>query len=91
MQEYGGYGGYGGYGYPPPPEPPRRPGVWRYIAVAVAAGALGAGTVLAVGHSTSGSPVADQAPAPAASGSAPQTLPNQGNGGLGGGGLGGNG
>jgi S1-C subfamily serine protease len=76
MQDFGGYGAYGGY--PPPPQPPRRPGVWRYVAVAVAAGALGAGTVLAVGHSTTGSPVASQAPAPASSGSAPQTLPNEG-------------
>ena len=94
MQEYGGYGAYGGY--PPPPQPPRRPGVWRYVAVAIAAGALGAGTVLAIGH-TSGSPVAEQAPAP--SSSAPQTDPNQGggfgnggngNGGFGNGGNGGN-
>jgi len=85
MQDYGVYGGYGGY--PPPPQPPRRPGAWRYVAVAVAAGALGAGTVLAIGHSTSGSSAAEQVPAPASSGSAPQTLPNQGNGG----GFGGNG
>jgi S1-C subfamily serine protease len=90
MQEYGGYGAYGGY--PPPPQPPRRPGIWRYVAVAVAAGALGAGTVLAIGHSTSGTPVADQAPTPAASGSAPQILPIQpAQGGNGNGGFNGNG
>ena len=89
MQEYGGYGAYGGYP-PPPPQPPRRPGLWRYVAVAVAAGALGAGTVLAVGHNTSGSPVAEQVPAP--SSSAPITDPNQGgNGGFGNGGNSGNG
>jgi S1-C subfamily serine protease len=85
MQEYGGYGAYGGYP-PPPPQPPRRPGVWRYVAVAVAAGALGAGTVLAIGHNTSGSPVAEQQPAPSSSGA--QTDPNQGGGGFGNGGFG---
>ncbi|HSZ30374.1 MAG TPA: trypsin-like peptidase domain-containing protein, partial [Pseudonocardiaceae bacterium] len=85
MQEYGGYGAYGGYP-PPPPQPPRRPGLWRYVAVAVAAGALGAGTVLAIGHNTSGSPVAEQVPAP--SSSAPITDPNQGGGGFGNGGFG---
>jgi S1-C subfamily serine protease len=91
MQDYGPYGAYGGY--PPPPQPPRQPGVWRYIAVALAAGALGAGTVLAVGHSTSSSSAAVQTPAPASSGSAPQTDPNQGSGGSGGlgNGFGGNG
>jgi S1-C subfamily serine protease len=86
MQEYGGYGPYGGYPPPPPPpQPPRRPTVWRYVAVAVAAGAIGAGTVLAVGHNSPSTSVAD--PAPAASGSAP----SGGSGGLGGGGLGGTG
>jgi S1-C subfamily serine protease len=85
MQEYGGYGAYGGY--PPPPQPPRQPGVWRYIAVAVAAGALGAGTVLAVGHSTASSSAADATPA--ASGSAPSTGGgNDGGSGDGNGGLG---
>jgi S1-C subfamily serine protease len=82
--EYGGYSGYGPYGpyggYPPPPQPPRQPSFWRYVAVAVAAGALGAGTVLAVGHTTSSSISASSpitVPTPAASGSAPQqTAPN---------------
>src|ERR1700678_2755412 len=86
MQEYGGYGPYGGYPPPPPPpQPPRRPTVWRYVAVALAAVAIGAGTVLAVGHNSPSTSVAD--PAPAASGSAP----SGGSGGLGGGGLGGTG
>jgi S1-C subfamily serine protease len=83
MQDYGGYGMYGGY--PPPPQPPRRPSGWRYVAVAVAAGALGAGTVLAIGHSTTNSSAAS--PAPSASGAAPG---QGGQGGLGGG-FGGNG
>jgi S1-C subfamily serine protease len=60
MQDYGGYGMYGGY--PPPPEPPRRPSLWRYVAVAVAAGAIGAGSVLAVGHIGSNAPVASLLP-----------------------------
>jgi S1-C subfamily serine protease len=58
--------------------------VWRYLAVAVAAGAIGAGTVLAVGHSTSGTPVADPAPPPASSSPLPQILPSQGSNGDGG-------
>ena len=41
---------------------------------------LGAGAVLAVGHSTGTSSAASTTPAPASSGSAPQTIPNQGNG-----------
>jgi len=94
MQEYGGYGAYGG-GYPPPPAPPQRPSFWRYAAVAVAAGALGAGTALAVGHiGRGGTPAAIVLPDPSTS--APQqVLPSQGsggggnqNGGLGNGGLG---
>lgn len=97
MQEYGGYGTYGGNpqppqygGYPPPqyggyppPPPPRQSGMWRYLVVAITAAALGAGSVLAVGHSSS-TPVAGQGSAP--SGSAPggqvvPGLPNGNNGG----------
>ena len=81
MQDFGGYGTYGGYP-PPPPEPPRRPSLWRYVAVAVAAGALGAGSVLAIGHTGSSTPVASQLPS--TSNSAPalpqQTQPAQGGG-----------
>jgi S1-C subfamily serine protease len=84
MQDYGGYGMYGGY--PPPPQPPRRPSGWRYVAVAVAAGALGAGTVLAIGHSTTSPSAASQ---PAASGSAPAQGGGLGGGNGGSGGSGG--
>jgi S1-C subfamily serine protease len=91
MQDYGGYGVYGG-GYPPPPPPPQRPSFWRYVAVAVAAGALGAGAVVAVGHiGSSGKQVAALEPLPSSS-APPQVLPSQGTGGAGignqGGGLG---
>src|SRR5579859_6231784 len=80
---------YGGYpppyrGYPPPPPPPpRQPGLWRYLVVAVTAAALGAGTVLAVGHS-SNTPVASPQPTqsnPASGGAlAPGLQPNGGTG-----------
>ena len=60
----GGQPGFGGYG-PPPPPPPQRPGVLRYLAVAVAAAALGAGAVVGIGHlRSSGTPVAAPAPTP---------------------------
>ena len=78
MQDYSGYsmpppdgGGYGGptsplpQGPPPPPRPPRRRiGLLSYVAVALAAGALGAGTVVAVYHPTSS---VAAAPAPSSS------------------------
>src|SRR5579859_4857193 len=77
---------YGGYpppyrGYPPPPPPPPRgPGLWRYLVVAVTAAALGAGTVLAVGHSSS-NPVASPAPSSSIPGvQLPGNQPNAGNG-----------
>jgi S1-C subfamily serine protease len=90
MQDYSGYGqppaGDGGFGGPtspfpqgpPPPRPPRhRVGMLSYIAVALAAGALGAGTVVALYHPTS-SPAAAPAPSisavPAAP--APSSSPN---------------
>src|SRR3954454_2330118 len=65
MQDPSGYGGYGGgdgppppgdYGHTaplppmPPPPPRRRVGLLSYVAVALVAGALGAGTVVALYH-----------------------------------------
>jgi S1-C subfamily serine protease len=89
MQDYSGYGqppsgpgGFGGPTYPMPPEPPRPPrrrvGLLSYLGVALAAGALGAGTVVALYHPASSSalapsssssavPVAPAAPAPSSS------------------------
>ncbi len=77
MQDYSGYGqppagddGFGGSTSPfpqgpPPPRPPRhRVGLLSYLAVALAAGALGAGTVVALYHPTSN---ASAAPAPSIS------------------------
>jgi S1-C subfamily serine protease len=80
MQDYSGYGqppagddGFGGPTSPfpqgpPPPMPPRPPrnrvGFLSYVAVALAAGALGAGTVVALYHPTSSS---SAAPAPSIS------------------------
>src|SRR5580704_17671347 len=77
MQDYSGYGqppagddGFGGPTSPfpqgpPPPRPPRhRVGFVSYLAVALAAGALGAGTVVALYHPTSS---ASAAPAPSIS------------------------
>src|ERR1039457_2552965 len=88
MQDYSGYGmppadggGYGGptsplsQGPPPPPRPPRRRiGLLSYLAVALAAGALGAGTVVAVYHPASS---VSAAPAPSSS---PVPLPSSGSG-----------
>jgi S1-C subfamily serine protease len=80
MQDYSGYGqppagddGFGGPTSPfpqgpPPPMPPRPPrhrvGLLSYLAVALAAGALGAGTVVAVYHPASST---SAAPAPSIS------------------------
>jgi len=93
MQDYSGYGqppmgdgGFGGPTAPMPPGPPPRPsrrrvGVLSYLAVAVAAGALGAGAVVALYHPTASSPAAapapsiSAAPAPAQS-STPSTAPS---------------
>jgi S1-C subfamily serine protease len=78
MQDYSGYGQppFGGYGATaplPPPPPPRRPrrriGLLSYLAVALAAGALGAGTVVALYHPASSNTAA---PAPTSQGLAPQ-------------------
>jgi S1-C subfamily serine protease len=83
MQDYSGYGqppagddGFGGPTSPipqgpPPPRPPRhRVGFLSYLAVALAAGALGAGTVVALYHPTS-SPSAAPAPSISAAPAAP--------------------
>jgi S1-C subfamily serine protease len=103
MQDYSGYGSspggeYGGYGYtsplppvPPPPQPPRRrAGVLSHLLVALLAGALGAGLVVALYHpagSTSAAPQAGNSP----QAQVPQPLPSNavpqpGNGGTGAGG-----
>jgi S1-C subfamily serine protease len=82
MQDYSGYGGYGGdFGStsplpPMPPRPPRRRiGLLSYLAVALAAGALGAGTVVALYHpaANSSSPASPQ---PSSSALAPSPLPS---------------
>ena len=79
MQDYSGYGGYDSTA-PMPPMPPRPPrrriGALSYVLVALAAGALGAGTVVALYHpasnnSASASP-ATSAPAPIPSTAVPQ-------------------
>ena len=80
MQDYSGYGqppsgpgGFGGPTYPMPPEPPRPPrrrvGLLSYLGVALAAGALGAGTVVALYHPAGSTSSA--APAPSSSAVAP--------------------
>jgi S1-C subfamily serine protease len=83
MQDYSGYGSYGGdYGstaplppMPPPPRPPRRRvGLLSYLAVALAAGALGAGTVVAIYHPAASSSSA--VPQPSSSAIAPAPLPS---------------
>ena len=93
MQDYSGYGGYGqppsgDYGHtaplppmPPPPPPRRRVGLLSYLAVAVAAGALGAGTVVALYHPVASSSVSAQPSAPVPLPSA--AVPAPGNGGTG--------
>src|ERR1700745_2447419 len=91
MQDYGGYGqpppgDYGG-SLPmppmPPPPPRRRVGLLSYVAVALVAGALGAGSVVALYH-----PAANSSAAPSAQPSARAPLPSNavpvpGNGGTG--------
>jgi len=80
MQDYSGYGQppFGGYGAtsplpPMPPRPPRRGiGLFSYLVVALVAGALGAGSVVALYHPASSSTAA---PAPTSRGLAPQPLP----------------
>src|SRR5713101_6555509 len=64
MQDYSGYGGDFGSTSPLPPMPPRPPrrriGLLSYVGVALAAGALGAGTVVALYHPAANSPVSAQ-------------------------------
>lgn len=82
MQDYSGYGGYGqppsgdfGPTAPLPPVPPRPPrrriGLLSYVGVALAAGALGAGTVVALYH-----PAANPSASPQPRSSAPVPLPS---------------
>jgi S1-C subfamily serine protease len=81
MQDYSGYGQppSGDYGStspmpPMPPRPPRRRiGLLSYLAVALAAGALGAGTVVALYHPAASS---SAAPQPSSSALAPVPLPS---------------
>ena len=85
MQDYSGYGAYGGppsgdYGHtaplppmPPPPPPRRRVGLLSYLAVALVAGALGAGSVVALYHPASNSTAA---PSAQPSNGAPAPLPS---------------
>ena len=82
MQDYSGYGQPppGGYGptmpMPPMPPPPRRRvGLLSYLLVALAAGALGAGSVVALYHPAS-SNTSSASPAPAPKISAPAPLPS---------------
>jgi S1-C subfamily serine protease len=91
MQDYSGYGqppaGPGGPTSPMPPMPPvpprpprRRVGLLSYLGVALAAGALGAGTVVALYHPASSSPASasSAAPAPSSSAVAPAPAPSRG-------------
>ena len=83
MQDYSGYGQppAGDFGstsplppMPPPPPPPRRRiGLLSYLGVALAAGALGAGTVVALYHPASSSVAAAK---PSTSAPAPAPLPS---------------
>src|SRR5690242_21691223 len=77
MQDYSGYGYGPDYGStsplpPMPPQPPRRRvGLLSYLAVALVAGALGAGSVVALYH-----PASNSTAAPSAQPSAPVPLPS---------------
>src|SRR5271156_6471337 len=82
MQDYSGYGQppSGDYGStsplppmpPMPPRPPRRRiGLLSYLGVALAAGALGAGTVVALYHPASSSSSASAQPSSSAPAQAP--------------------
>ena len=82
MQDYSGYGqpptgDYFGSTSPLPPMPPRPPrrriGLLSYLAVALAAGALGAGTVVALYHPAANSSASAQ---PSSSAIAPAPLPS---------------
>ena len=86
MQDYSGYGAYGGppsgdYGHtaplpptpPPPPPPRRRVGLLSYLAVALVAGALGAGSVVALYSPAASAPAL---PSAQPSNGAPAPLPS---------------
>jgi S1-C subfamily serine protease len=81
MQDYSGYGQPPSpdFGSPPPlppvpPQPPRRRiGLLSYLGVALAAGALGAGTVVAIYHPAAST---SAAPQPTSSAPAPAPLPS---------------
>jgi len=79
---------YSGYGQPPfgstsplppmppmPPPPRRRTGLFSYLVVAVVAGALGAGSVVALYHPTSNNTAAT-APQPSTTPTAPTPMPS---------------
>jgi S1-C subfamily serine protease len=90
MQDYSGYGQPPDYGStapmpPMPPRPPRRRvGLLSYLAVAIAAAALGAGTVVAVYHPASSSSVAAQPSGAASANPLPSNaVPQPSNGGSG--------
>jgi S1-C subfamily serine protease len=76
MQDYGGYGGYDSTA-PMPPMPPRPPrrriGALSYVLVALAAGALGAGTVVALYHPASNN---SASASPGSSAAAPAPIPS---------------
>src|SRR5579859_5459353 len=83
MQDYSGYGQppAGDYGptMPMPPMPPRPPrrcvGALSYLLVALAAGALGAGSVVALYHPASNNSSSQAAPQPSSSAVNPAPLP----------------
>jgi S1-C subfamily serine protease len=86
MQDYSGYGGHTTPLPPMPPPPPRRRvGLLSYIAVALVAGALGAGSVVALYHPAANSSAAPSAqPSPRAPVPLPSTaVPVPSNGGTG--------
>jgi S1-C subfamily serine protease len=84
MQDYSGYGQPPGGDYGPtmpmppmPPRPPRRHvGALSYLLVALAAGALGAGTVVALYHPAASSNSASASPQPSSGALKPVQLPS---------------
>src|SRR5260370_18337029 len=80
MQDYSGYGGDFGSTSPLPPMAPRPPrrrvGVLSDLGVALAAGGLGAGTVVALYHPAANSFSSSAAPQPSSSAVVPVPLPS---------------
>jgi len=73
------YSGYGQPTMPMPPMPPprrRRPAALSYLLVALAAGALGAGSVVALYHPASSSSSSTASPQPSGGGLNPRPLPS---------------